>query len=41
MKGSAIADWFERAGLLAVSIEHHNAKSWRGAGRVPKRAVEE
>jgi SAM-dependent methyltransferase/uncharacterized protein YbaR (Trm112 family) len=29
------AAWFERAGLEAVSIEHHNANSWRGFARVP------
>jgi SAM-dependent methyltransferase/uncharacterized protein YbaR (Trm112 family) len=29
------ADWFERAGLESVRIEHHNANSWRGFGTVP------
>ncbi|MEX0890715.1 MAG: methyltransferase domain-containing protein [Gemmatimonadota bacterium] len=29
------AAWFERAGLEGVAIEHHNANSWRGFGRVP------
>ena len=27
--------WFSRAGLEDVTIEHHNANSWRGCGRVP------
>ena len=27
--------WFSRAGLGEVVIEHHNANSWRGFGRVP------
>jgi SAM-dependent methyltransferase len=27
--------WFERAGLEGVSIEQHNANSWRGFARVP------
>jgi len=27
--------WFQRAGLGDVVIEHHNANSWRGFGRVP------
>lgn len=27
--------WFTRAGLRDVIIEHHNANSWRGCGRVP------
>lgn len=29
------AAWFERAGLVDVTIQHHNANSWRGFGRVP------
>lgn len=32
-------DWFERAGLQDVQIEHHNGNSWRGFGRVPDRAA--
>jgi SAM-dependent methyltransferase/uncharacterized protein YbaR (Trm112 family) len=41
LRRAEFAGWFERAGLLAVSIEHHNANSWRGTGRVPDRAAEE
>jgi SAM-dependent methyltransferase len=29
------AGWFHRAGLDDVVIQHHNANSWRGFGRVP------
>jgi hypothetical protein len=29
------AGWFQRAGLDDVTIQHHNANSWRGFGRVP------
>lgn len=29
------AAWFARAGLTDVKIEHHNANSWRGFGRLP------
>ncbi|MEO5510490.1 MAG: methyltransferase domain-containing protein [Longimicrobiales bacterium] len=29
------AAWFSRAGLEQVTIEHHNANSWRGFARVP------
>jgi SAM-dependent methyltransferase len=32
------AAWWERAGLGDVTIEHHNANSWRGFGRVPESA---
>jgi len=28
--------WFERAALENVLIQHHNANSWRGHGRVPE-----
>jgi SAM-dependent methyltransferase len=31
--------WFERAGLDVVSIEQHNANSWRGFARVPAEAA--
>jgi SAM-dependent methyltransferase len=31
--------WFTRAGLQDVIIEHHNANSWRGCGRVPDPVV--
>lgn len=31
--------WFQRAGLENVIIEHHNANSWRGCGRVPERVT--
>ena len=30
-----LAGWFSRAGLELLAIEHHNANSWRGYGRVP------
>ena len=30
--------WFQRAGLSAVRIEHHNGNSWRGFARMPERA---
>jgi SAM-dependent methyltransferase len=33
------AGWFQRAGLQEVSIEHHNANSWRGFARVPTQAA--
>jgi SAM-dependent methyltransferase/uncharacterized protein YbaR (Trm112 family) len=33
--------WFDRAALVDVNIEHHNANSWRGSGRVPEGATEE
>ncbi|MEX2282878.1 MAG: methyltransferase domain-containing protein [Gemmatimonadota bacterium] len=29
------AAWFARANLTDVTIEHHNANSWRGFGRLP------
>jgi uncharacterized protein YbaR (Trm112 family)/SAM-dependent methyltransferase len=29
------AEWFARAGLTDVRIEHHNANSWRGFARLP------
>jgi SAM-dependent methyltransferase/uncharacterized protein YbaR (Trm112 family) len=35
LRRSEFAAWFERAGLSDVRIEHHNANSWRGFGRVP------
>jgi SAM-dependent methyltransferase/uncharacterized protein YbaR (Trm112 family) len=28
--------WFKEAGLEDVTIQHHNANSWRGFGRVPE-----
>jgi SAM-dependent methyltransferase len=31
--------WFDRAGLQEVEIQHHNGNSWRGFARVPKRAA--
>jgi SAM-dependent methyltransferase len=31
--------WFDRAGLQEVQIQHHNGNSWRGFARVPKRAA--
>lgn len=34
MRRDEVAGWFERAGLTAVRIEHHNANSWRGYGVV-------
>ena len=35
LRRDEFAGWFERAGLEEVSIEHHNANSWRGFARVP------
>ncbi len=32
-------EWFARAGLQGVQIQHHNGNSWRGFGRVPPRAA--
>ena len=32
------AQWFERAGLTGVTIQHHNANSWRGFGQKPVRS---
>ena len=29
------AGWFDRAGLTNVTIQHHNANSWRGFGQKP------
>ena len=34
------AGWFERAGLDAPSIEHHNANSWRGFAALPATRAE-
>jgi SAM-dependent methyltransferase/uncharacterized protein YbaR (Trm112 family) len=39
LRRAEFAAWFERAGLLDVRIEHHNANSWRGFGRVPANAA--
>jgi SAM-dependent methyltransferase len=36
LRRDEFAAWFERAGLEEVTIEHHNANSWRGFGRVPE-----
>ena len=30
--------WFDRAGMKDIRIEHHNANSWRGFGRVSRNA---
>jgi SAM-dependent methyltransferase len=35
LRRNEFEDWFKRAGLEGVNIEHHNANSWRGFGRVP------
>jgi SAM-dependent methyltransferase/uncharacterized protein YbaR (Trm112 family) len=35
LRREEFAGWFERARLLGVRIEHHNANSWRGFARVP------
>jgi SAM-dependent methyltransferase/uncharacterized protein YbaR (Trm112 family) len=35
LRREELAAWFYRAGLADVCIEHHNANSWRGFGRVP------
>ncbi len=35
LRRDEFAAWFQRAGLSDVTIEHHNANSWRGFGRMP------
>lgn len=35
LRRDEFAGWFARAGLQDLTIEHHNANSWRGCGRVP------
>ena len=35
LRKAEFAAWFERAGLTGVTIEHHNANSWRGFGQKP------
>jgi SAM-dependent methyltransferase len=35
LRHSEFAAWFQRAGLVDVQIEHHNANSWRGFARLP------
>jgi SAM-dependent methyltransferase len=35
LRQQEFADWFQRAGLVDVRIEHHNANSWRGFARIP------
>jgi len=35
LRRDEFAAWFDRASLADVVIEHHNANSWRGFGRVP------
>ncbi|HSL68849.1 MAG TPA: methyltransferase domain-containing protein [Longimicrobiales bacterium] len=41
LRKAEFAGWFERAGLHQVSIEHHNANSWRGFGSLPSQANRE
>jgi SAM-dependent methyltransferase/uncharacterized protein YbaR (Trm112 family) len=36
LRRDEFAAWFERAALDDARIEHHNANSWRGFGRVPE-----
>jgi SAM-dependent methyltransferase len=38
LRREEFAAWFERAGLCDVTIEHHNANSWRGFARLPLEA---
>lgn len=35
LRHDEFAAWFERAGLDAVRIEHHNENSWRGFAQMP------
>jgi len=35
LRRDEFAAWFERSGLEQVTIQHHNANSWRGFARVP------
>jgi SAM-dependent methyltransferase len=35
LRRNEFEDWFKRAGLKDITIEAHNANSWRGFGRVP------
>jgi hypothetical protein len=35
LRRDEFAQWYQRAGLGDVKIEHHNANSWRGFGRLP------
>jgi SAM-dependent methyltransferase len=35
LRRGEFAAWFQRAGLVDVRIEHHNANSWRGFARLP------
>ena len=39
LRRDEFAAWYQRAGLQEVSIEHHNANSWRGFGRLPAGAA--
>jgi SAM-dependent methyltransferase/uncharacterized protein YbaR (Trm112 family) len=39
LRRDEFAAWFERAGMQDVKIEHHNANSWRGFGRLPPGAA--
>jgi SAM-dependent methyltransferase len=38
LRRDEFAAWFERAGLGEITIEHHNANSWRGFARLPLEA---
>jgi SAM-dependent methyltransferase len=38
LRRGEFADWFERAGLVDVTITWRNENSWRGLGRLPKSA---
>jgi len=35
LRRDEFAAWYERAGLTEVAVQHHNANSWRGFGRLP------
>jgi hypothetical protein len=36
LRRDEFAAWFDRRGLTDVTIQHHNANSWRGFARVPE-----